>query len=586
MSGHGAPDFERELTDGLARLAYQPRSDLLRRAMSLVDETEQRAGLWASVGGGSAIAWSRVVAIGGVAAVALVAGVLIGSFPWMRQGDPSRTPGTSATPGPTMEPAGWSEPPSYTFVFVSRCGERNLIGRFRATVEDGVVTRFQPLDERAAAFPGSAESIPTLGEMLRRVVDARSEGVAEVLLETDPDDGHPVEISIDWRPLTIDDEECYQIEEFFPAPPEASEYAHWMRADLPDPAPGVFGGGTPSDIVAWDGGYLAVGSVNVDCCADGDPSKNRGVLWTSADGSRWEMVDDLATLEHSTLTGVVTDGSRLLAIGSYAEPMAGEPGIPAPALWVSDDGLEWDRVPDPVPSMVASTRSGFVGASVGFMLTTGDAVTTFMTSTDGTYWRMRSDTYAGLILDIAAAPDGRVVAVGAIDMAALGEPSALDAIVWNSPDGVTWPRPETVATNSRLLSVAYDDGGFVAIGNADGTADEGPIGDTVWSSPDGVTWTQRQIAISGEETLRRVFAVAGGLIVVGDTVAEGNANAMLWVSVDAGTTWARVPEQDAFAGVGNEISSLIRAGDSLLAVGRRWDGDSNHPLPQVWTATP
>ncbi len=48
------------------------------------------------------------------------------------------------------------------FVFSSECGERNLIGTFEVTVEDGAVVTYQPMDERASAFPGSIDDLPTM----------------------------------------------------------------------------------------------------------------------------------------------------------------------------------------------------------------------------------------------------------------------------------------------------------------------------------------------------------------------------------------------------------------------------------------
>jgi hypothetical protein len=377
-----------------------------------------------------------------------------------------------------------------------------------------------------------------------------------------------------------------------PQPSSASSapFADWNRHDLPDPAPDVYGGATPNDVVAFGGGYVAVGTVNVSCCADGDPSENRGVVWTSTDGSGWDVRDDLPALEHAMLSRILTDGSRLLALGSYAEPQAGKPGASQPALWVSLDGLAWDRVPGQVPSVVVASTDGFIGAFVGHMrcLCSHDEYTFFMTSTNGVAWSESSPRRggpAGLILDMAVAPDGRAVAVGTAYTARAGQAPGFDAIASTSPDGVTW-ETVTVAKHARLSSIAHYDGRFFAIATGDELTEEGPKGDAIWSSADGVSWTPAAIPLTSltrDETLRRIFAVVGVLLAVGD---DRDGNPFAWVSVDDGMRWDRVPAQSAFAGTDVQIASVIPSGNGLLAVGRRWDPRTNHPLPQVWLAQP
>jgi hypothetical protein len=110
----------------------------------------------------------------------------------------------------------WTEPAAYRYTFTSTCGERMLVGTFEVTVEDGSVTAFRPLDAPAEAFPGTASDLPTLGDLQRRAQEASANDEAIVDLETDPDDGHPTQIDIDWLPNAIDDEECYAITSYHP----------------------------------------------------------------------------------------------------------------------------------------------------------------------------------------------------------------------------------------------------------------------------------------------------------------------------------------------------------------------------------
>jgi hypothetical protein len=118
-----------------------------------------------------------------------------------------------APPSPSRPPGEerWEEPEHYVFEFEASCGLRVLHGRFRAFVADGTTYRFEPLDEAAAAFPLSPADLPTLGEMLDRAHEASLSEQSTVELVTDPLDGRPVRIEIDWIRTAIDDEECYEI---------------------------------------------------------------------------------------------------------------------------------------------------------------------------------------------------------------------------------------------------------------------------------------------------------------------------------------------------------------------------------------
>ena len=107
----------------------------------------------------------------------------------------------------------WPEPPSYSYTLDSQCGERDLIGRFRLTVVDGVVTRATGLDESAQRIleRRSPGMLPTLRRLLDQVEHARRDGAAVATAEFDPVDGHPTKITIDHEANAIDDEECYTV---------------------------------------------------------------------------------------------------------------------------------------------------------------------------------------------------------------------------------------------------------------------------------------------------------------------------------------------------------------------------------------
>jgi hypothetical protein len=94
-----------------------------------------------------------------------------------------------------------------------------MLGTFEAQVEEGVVVRIKGLDERSRqAVAGYRPSdFPTLAAMLEKVREARNRADAGAIIVTsDPVDGHPMRIEIDWNANAIDDEECYTVSEFVP----------------------------------------------------------------------------------------------------------------------------------------------------------------------------------------------------------------------------------------------------------------------------------------------------------------------------------------------------------------------------------
>jgi hypothetical protein len=69
----------------------------------------------------------------------------------------------------------------------------------------------------------------------------------------------------------------------------------------------------------------------------------------------------------------------------------------------------------------------------------------------------------------------------------------IDAAVWTSPDGVTWsrvPHDESIFGGpgfQEILSVAVGGPGLVAVGLDEAGGDRDAV---VWTSPDGITWSR------------------------------------------------------------------------------------------------
>jgi hypothetical protein len=317
---------------------------------------------------------------------------------------------------------------------------------------------------------------------------------------------------------------------------------------------------------------------------------NWGVVWTSSDGRSWTLSDHLAAFEHASLEGLVTDGTRLIALGTYAAPIPNEVGVSVPAVWVSSDGRTWVRAADPVPSFVAVGPHGLIGAVTEQPSASPGTSAQFVTSTDGLTWTNVSAIFEADLRSIAAAPDGTAMAVGAVPGAPRTDgTTTVDMVVWRSANGTTWTGPETIAHDARPVAVTSDGHGFLVVVRLSALLANGSISDVsrVWRfvGRDGPQATT--IPLGDEEGLTAVFVVGGVLIAAGDTLlVNGIANAMVWVSTDAGATWGRVADQPAFSDINNELAGMVQTSSGLLAVGRRWDSASMHALPEVWLAGP
>jgi hypothetical protein len=100
---------------------------------------------------------------------------------------------------------------------------------------------------------------------------------------------------------------------------------------------------------------------------------------------------------------------------------------------------------------------------------------------------------------------------GLVAVGSDGHPDAENAVVWTSPDGVTWsrvPHNEVVfGGGAEMSSVTVGGPGLVAVGGA-----------TVWTSPDGITWSRAPhngAVFGGEVEMRSVTAGGPGLVAVG-----------------------------------------------------------------------
>jgi hypothetical protein len=199
------------------------------------------------------------------------------------------------------------------------------------------------------------------------------------------------------------------------------------------------------------------------------------------------------------------------------------------------------------------------------------------------------------VCDPASFNGGAMYAVtsGGPGLVAVGANGLEYAVVWTSPDGLTWTRvPHDVATfggdgGQQMFGVTVGGPGLVAVGR-DGPVADGEGNAAVWTSRDGFTWSRvahDEDVFGGQGEQRMVSVTTGGpgLVAVGtdgysykgdeDSFTEGPAeqgegNAVVWTSRD-GFVWSRVAhDEDVFGGQGEQrMVSVTTGGPGLVAVG-------------------
>jgi hypothetical protein len=176
------------------------------------------------------------------------------------------------------------------------------------------------------------------------------------------------------------------------------------------------------------------------------------------------------------------DGT-LVAVGTVVD----DSGVGVAAVWTSDDGQTWDRVPHDPEVFASSTGMDVV------------------------------------MLDVAAGESG-LVAVGSERThhgAGLWWMGGERPAVWTSPDGTAWERvtldTETFGTTRSISTVAASATGFVAAGPI--FADTGPV--TIWGSADGTGW--QAVAIFGGGYASSVIEAGPVMAAAGTTVWVGPA---------------------------------------------------------------
>ena len=353
----------------------------------------------------------------------------------------------------------------------------------------------------------------------------------------------------------------------------------WSRVRLDPP---LAGGDAPSFLLAGPGGLVAVSS---DHDEDGGPA----TAWTSTDGATWARTS-AEDLDGGHPDDMRSGGLGFLATGSAA-PEGNPEGEYERAIWTSEDGVSWNRLPDD-PAFGDTLFISAVAPGGPGLVAVGSHLGAWY-STDGSTWERASvppvppEVYPGddgetpqIYLTDVADLGGRLVSTG---WAMLNDNSEV-VVVWTSRDGRSWtdvPTPADVfPQGSSISQITAGPDGFVAVGGVGSSA-------AIWYSPDGRAWRLHR---PGPDGLQLTSVAAGdeGYVAVGASMNCSTTcpsrEAVVMTSVD-GETWVTVPSGPVFRvdqpadpenALGAAMSEVVARGSRFAALGE-YDGE-----PTVW----
>jgi F5/8 type C domain len=209
-------------------------------------------------------------------------------------------------------------------------------------------------------------------------------------------------------------------------------------------------------VITWNDGLLAVGGRLLGA---GSTGAQGPVLLRSADGTTWEQVNPNDTLD-GPLTDVASDGETLIAVG-----VRGGTGRAQAAAWSSQDGIAWTRetlagVSAGAQWVSVSSLPGGFGA-VSIQLSSGETFSRSVSRRDTSWHALSGVTEIGSVrlMSIASGPFGGIV---------VGMDESYRPVLFASQDGAAWgpvsPVGEMPTERFVLVSATWADGRFLVSG--------------------------------------------------------------------------------------------------------------------------
>jgi hypothetical protein len=286
------------------------------------------------------------------------------------------------------------------------------------------------------------------------------------------------------------------------------------------------------DIVAFGNVYIAVGTSGGDAAVWASDTETVG----------WHLLDTIEEPGWQVMREIVESDGSLQVVGW--QELNGNVDA---AAWRSEDGIAWERVPDPELEGPGKQELWTALAVDGTVIGLG-AASEGSGATDAAVWRLDLDGWTRLDVDLAApggqeirdvalSRDGTIVAVGISR-----EGSSSDGRIWisDASDLGAWDVASgrfLTPLDQELLAVVATDPGFVAMG---WTTREGSKRDGwIWTSPDGRRWIEVQdrgtvVVFGGPQTQEVRSLIAFGtdddlkLAALG-TRGTANENAEIWI---------------------------------------------------------
>lgn len=316
-----------------------------------------------------------------------------------------------------------------------------------------------------------------------------------------------------------------------------------------------------SSVVAWSGGYLALGQ----------PTGISPLpAWVSRNGRSWvQLPTDTFPAASSTLAAPWADGI-VVAIESATGDRT---------IWRSTDGVTWTS--SPLSQMRVARDSDLAGSPRGTVAVLDGPPSRLSFTRDGAAWRTMSlpGSPALRVQGVAALADGFV---------AVGDAGANDAgrtpespVAWWSADGVHWNLAAVQAhPGDGFYSAQAGRSGLVASSTTVGAV---PGLGSFWTSPDGRSWK-----VSAADPLD-VFGEGEGMgSAAGDFSGDGTrllgygtraagGPPEYWVSFDA-NHWTRLAltGDSAAAAAGQTAPFLLRDGVLFSGEHGSWFGTASH----------
>jgi hypothetical protein len=334
----------------------------------------------------------------------------------------------------------------------------------------------------------------TEGQLLTRVTFDGSRFVAAGRVFLYSDDG------INWQSGSVPGGWCCQVDGLaaghgqFVAVAGNSIYTSLDGVTFTQQSSPVFGvgeGDRYQAVASGQGGFLAVGDAGAMATSSTD-----GLVWTNR-----------TPATSRTWTGLAWNGSSLCAVGGAGAAATSPDGV----SWTAQSGIE----SRPWLYDVLWTGSEFLAVGTP---STGGPGGRLWASSDCDSWTDRTPPeleWNGTLYDVLQA-GSLLVAVGG----AWTQPGGSQALVFTSPDGVTWTRADAALPADRertLAAVAYGGGRFVALPQYLGGQAPGQLPGYGLTSTDGVTWTPfTSPSWQGSPFVNAIVYASGQFLAVGD----------------------------------------------------------------------